>query len=123
MQSWVAEGRVGPDCLVWREGWRDWQEAPAVFAELRVGEGEPGLVTVPSAGTASEKATAGAPRRPSRQRSTALNVALITLLVLIVIILFGVLMWVITGGAEALGRGSSGAVAPAATAGTTTARP
>jgi len=35
MRQWLAEGRISPDTLVWREGWRDWQQASAVFRQLR----------------------------------------------------------------------------------------
>ena len=31
MRGWLAEGHVSADSLVWREGWRDWQEAGKVF--------------------------------------------------------------------------------------------
>jgi hypothetical protein len=31
MRIWLAEGRIAADTLVWRDGWRDWQEAQAVF--------------------------------------------------------------------------------------------
>jgi hypothetical protein len=34
MRTWLAEGRVSPDALVWREGWADWQEAEPVFPSL-----------------------------------------------------------------------------------------
>jgi hypothetical protein len=34
MKTWIAQGRVTPDSLVWREGWRDWQEAGSVFPQL-----------------------------------------------------------------------------------------
>ena len=34
MRTWLAEGRVGTDTLVWREGWRDWREAGDVFPQL-----------------------------------------------------------------------------------------
>lgn len=34
MRKWIREGRVSPDSLVWREGWRDWKEAVAVFPQL-----------------------------------------------------------------------------------------
>jgi hypothetical protein len=33
-RGWIAEGRVTPDCLVWREGWPEWQRASAVFPQL-----------------------------------------------------------------------------------------
>ena len=35
MKSWLSEGRVSADSLIWREGWRDWKEAGAVFPKLR----------------------------------------------------------------------------------------
>ena len=40
MRAWFAEGRVGTDTLVWREGWRDWQEAGGVFPAVAL---RPGL--------------------------------------------------------------------------------
>jgi len=35
MRTWLNEGRVGADSLVWREGWHDWQEAHQVFPQLK----------------------------------------------------------------------------------------
>ena len=35
MRHWIDEGRVSPDSLVWREGWRDWKAASDVFPTLR----------------------------------------------------------------------------------------
>ena len=35
MRTWLGEGRVSADSLVWREGWHDWQEAGTVFPKLR----------------------------------------------------------------------------------------
>lgn len=34
IRAWIAEARITPDTLVWREGWRDWREARAVFPYL-----------------------------------------------------------------------------------------
>jgi hypothetical protein len=34
LRHWIAEGRVSADTLVWREGWRDWQEAGGIFPQL-----------------------------------------------------------------------------------------
>jgi len=34
MRRWIAEGRVGTDSLVWREGWNDWKSASSVFPEV-----------------------------------------------------------------------------------------
>jgi hypothetical protein len=58
MRTWLREGRVTPDSLVWREGWRDWEDAADVFPESafpesRIPDAVPGLdslVGVPFAG-------------------------------------------------------------------------
>lgn len=34
MRKWIAEGRVSPDSLVWREGWADWKSAEEVLPQL-----------------------------------------------------------------------------------------
>lgn len=34
-RSWIAEGRVAPDSMVWREGWPDWKPAAAVLPQLQ----------------------------------------------------------------------------------------
>jgi len=36
VRTWLSEGRITPDTLVWREGWRDWQVARDVFPEMLV---------------------------------------------------------------------------------------
>jgi hypothetical protein len=33
-REWIAEGRVTPESLVWREGWDEWQTASVVFPQL-----------------------------------------------------------------------------------------
>ena len=34
MKSWLEEGRVVNDSLIWREGWPDWKEAQNVFPQF-----------------------------------------------------------------------------------------
>lgn len=34
MRSWLDEGRVAADALVWREGWPQWRAAASVFPQL-----------------------------------------------------------------------------------------
>jgi len=34
MRTWLNEGRVSTDTLVWHEGWPQWQEAGSVFPQL-----------------------------------------------------------------------------------------
>lgn len=47
MRSWIREGRVSSDSLVWREGWPQWRVAAQAFPELT---------------RASTKSTSSAPR-------------------------------------------------------------
>jgi len=98
MQAWIAEGRVSPDSLVWREGWRDWKEASDTFPQLGPGKAEPALEAIAATRTASARGAAGGYQRYSRRRSTGLNAAIITALVLAVIVLIAVFIWVLKGG-------------------------
>ena len=98
MRAWIAEGRISPDSLVWREGWRDWKGASDTFPQLGAGEAKLGLEAIASAPTASTRGAGGGYRRLSRRRSTGLNVAIITVLILAVIVLIGVFVWVLKGG-------------------------
>ncbi len=34
IHSWIQQGRISADMLVWREGWENWLEARSVFPEL-----------------------------------------------------------------------------------------
>jgi hypothetical protein len=43
LRSWMAEGRISADSLVWREGWPDWREAGELFPHLQPAEVVPGL--------------------------------------------------------------------------------
>ena len=117
VQSWLAEGRVSPDSLVWREGWRDWQEAARAFPQSGAGRAEPDLGAVGgrrlsgakpqrltdwgSAPLSPSHPAGGRPaegyRRQSRRRPTASSVAILTVLVLAVAVLFGVFLWVLFG--------------------------
>jgi len=38
MREWLGQRRVGPDYLVWREGWPDWRPAAFVFPQLGGGQ-------------------------------------------------------------------------------------
>ena len=35
MRTWLQEGRVGDDSMVWREGWDEWKDAGQVFPHLQ----------------------------------------------------------------------------------------
>jgi len=48
MKKWIAEGRVSPDSLVWREGWSDWRSAKtALPAVARLNPGRAAERAVP----------------------------------------------------------------------------
>ena len=46
-RTWIQEGRVGTDSLVWQEGWDDWKQASEIFPQLAgPPEPEPDLTSV-----------------------------------------------------------------------------
>ena len=96
MRSWIDEGRVSADCLVWREGWRDWREASQVFPTLGAGGAEPPLMGI-SAGATS---TVPVPVRDGpaypRRKSSSSQAVIIILLVFAVVILSGVFVYVLS---------------------------
>lgn len=52
-RTWLSEGRVSGDSLVWRAGWAEWQSAAATFPQvLRTNEAAAAVATAPSAVTA-----------------------------------------------------------------------
>ena len=86
MRTWLSEGRVSADSLVWREGWREWLEAGAVFPRLRSNQIIDFLETTPVAPAVS--APAAHAHRPKAKHSSDRNqVALLVTLTLAVIIL------------------------------------
>lgn len=93
MRNWIAEGRISADTLVWREGWRDWQEAREVFPQLGAGVAMASLTPVLGASRASAALAAGQPAR--RTSSTGTQIALLTGLILVVLVLLVVFVWVL----------------------------
>jgi len=98
MRTWIAEGRVGADALVWREGWRDWQQAAATFPQLAPAEPVLGLGAQGSGrrGTGGSAATSGSGYRGvGRRRSNTANAVIITFLVVAVLVLALVFLYVL----------------------------
>ena len=97
MRQWVAEGRIGSGCLVWREGWRDWREAFDAFPGLRDGS----TPKIDTGGTFAGRSGPGGGSGTgeyagsSRGRSTTARTAVITILLLAVIVGSVVLGWVV----------------------------
>ena len=99
VRSWLGEGRVSPETLVWREGWPEWQEAGAVFPELQ--QATPNVQGGPDApplvGGVDNGQTQGSIRPGTRRRKQGPNVGLIVVLVLAVVLLFSILIGILTG--------------------------
>ncbi len=64
MRIWLAEGRIAADTLVWRDGWRDWQEAQRVFRQPPPN----GVVDGPNADHSVPIGGAEAPLAPGQRR-------------------------------------------------------
>lgn len=85
MQGWLDEGRVGPDSLVWREGWRDWREATNVFPRFGAGEAEGDVIAAEPLSVTGERALRQ--RMASRRRSNTASMGIIAGLIVAVIVL------------------------------------
>lgn len=92
MRTWLAEGRVSADALVWREGWRDWREAGGVFPQLLPTQIVPGLDAI-----VSESIAAPVSHRPLGRLSQArrTQATIIGGLVAAVVVLFVILLVVL----------------------------
>jgi hypothetical protein len=93
MRGWLAEGRITPTSLVWREGWREWREAAAVFPETVAGHPEYIFESI-LAQEMSSHVTADAPLRP-RRRPQLMQTWIIAILITAVVILSLVFLWIL----------------------------
>ncbi len=79
LRTWLAEGRLTADTLLWREGWQDWREASEVFPQLSPKLTIPGLAdffSEPDA-SASHSHSSQRPDRPRRPHAVAVGVAIL----------------------------------------------
>ncbi len=67
LDQWVAEGRVGEDCWLWRAGWPDWQGAGSLYQHLGqpLAPAGPAVAAAPAPGKPAERAEPAAPSAPS----------------------------------------------------------
>jgi hypothetical protein len=100
MRGWLAEGRVGADTLVWREGWREWQEASATFPQLKPDDATEFFSGLSSGSIAPSTAAVGGSHSqplPSQHRSNASSAVIIVVLVVAVLVLLAVLLMALWG--------------------------
>ncbi len=91
VRQWIAEGRVTESCMVWRDGWSEWQSASTILGS---GSMHP---SVPQVGGAAEIRTTapGSLVARNRKRSKGLGISVIVILGLACVglmILFAVLL-------------------------------
>ncbi len=93
MRTWISEGRVTRDSLVWREGWADWKLAGPLFPGLVSGPSlmaEDGSIPVVPGGSTDSIA-----EQYRRRKSTKTALLVVVLLALACLVLFGTLIYVI----------------------------
>jgi len=94
MRSWLAEGRVTADSLVWREGWRDWQEADNVFPQLSPQQIAPEIAAeIPQPAISQPGASHTLVQRSQSRRTQivitiGLAVTVIVLFIILLVVLF-----------------------------------
>lgn len=94
MRTWLQEGRIGPDSLVWREGWRDWQQAADAFPQLNPhGPSLEGLI--PATPSPTLPATRSSTYALGRSRSRGAHLGLLIMLLVAVLLLLIVLLLVL----------------------------
>ncbi len=99
MKSWLSEGRVGRDSLVWREGWEEWESAEKIFELEFQGFSEPKNST-PSVVNSKPESTSGsniAYHQMARKKAKTMGIILIVALLLLSVVLVVVLVLVANG--------------------------
>jgi hypothetical protein len=94
MRQWLAEGRIGHNTLVWREGWRDWRQALDVFQQLRIKDPTADITTADTPYMEQHSSPAG----QSTTHRTPKNMLTLTtvLIILTLIILVSLFVWAFT---------------------------
>ncbi|MBU4272400.1 MAG: DUF4339 domain-containing protein [Planctomycetes bacterium] len=93
MRTWLAEGRIAVETLVWHEGWRDWRDAGDVFPQLSRAASFPGLETI-----LPELVAAPLHTRPAKHRTRDRTTQYIFIggLTFAVLLLFAILLLVLS---------------------------
>jgi hypothetical protein len=103
LQQWLGEGRIGPDDLLWREGWSQWQSVSAVFPHRQThqGTGQTGAIQALSADDPLQEAVQSSQNAPAanwvqyrHQGKKEIRARLSLVLLGLVIVLFALLLYV-----------------------------
>jgi len=95
MRTWLSEGRVTSDSLVWREGWTDWQSAGTVFPSLNPAALEQPAAPAPLAGLTASVVPRSAPRPATKKGTSGTAIAILVGLALVCVALVAVLAYVL----------------------------
>ena len=99
LRSWIREGRVTADSLVWREGWEDWVAAEARFSSLstlpQLSTNLPVWEGLQTESETSQKNGDRLATRTRRQQSRSSASAIFVTLLLITLVLLGILIVVL----------------------------
>jgi hypothetical protein len=84
LRTWLAEGRLTADTLLWCEGWQDWREASEVFPQLSPKLTIPGLDDFYSEpeGSTRHGHSSPHPNRPRSPRAVTIGVVVLIALFL-----------------------------------------
>ncbi len=94
VRSWLDEGRITADSLVWREGWPEWQTADTVFPQLAKAPPVSSSTTSNSEPD-SEEAPKKLTRRPPAKKNNQMGIIVVIVLGLLSLILLAVLIWMV----------------------------
>jgi GYF domain 2 len=96
MRTWLGEGRVTSDSLVWREGWTDWQSAGKIFPTLEPAALEPPTTPAPLAGLSAAVVPRSAIRPAAKKKgASGTAIAILVGLALVCLSLVAVLAYVL----------------------------
>jgi len=98
MRTWLSEGRIGPETLVWREGWPDWREARNVFPEVSlVGSQAVQQVVAQAVATSPLGPLSGSAgsQTQSGKRSRRTDITVVALVVAALVVLAAVLVGIV----------------------------
>jgi GYF domain 2 len=96
MRTWLSEGRITRDSLVWREGWTAWQTAGNIFPSLNSAAAPQPAALTPLASLATVATPQLSTRTADKKKTSGMAVAILVGLGLLCLVLVAVLAFVLT---------------------------